>query len=91
MAKQVDKLVERGVWDLDGVQSWAKVCENAKKNGHKAHRGNVFGICAENNSELPANHPDRKYKGRYVYQGNQVRDEYNEVALFNGLGSSPPP
>ena len=43
----------------------------------------------EKGSELPLKHPDRKFKGRYVYQGNQVIDEYHEAALFNELGSSP--
>ena len=32
---------------------------------------------------------ERKMKGRYVFQGNQVRDEYNDVALFASLGSQP--
>ena len=75
-----------------GVQSlWfgVDVAADARAKGHKAHRGNVFGICVEKGSELPLGHPERKYKGRYVYQGNQVRDEYNEAALFNELGSSP--
>ena len=43
----------------------------------------------EKGSELPKNHPDRQFKGRYVYQGNQVIYEYHEAALFNELGSSP--
>ena len=48
-----------------------------------------FGIRVEEGSELRRNHPDRKCKGRYVYQGNQVIDEYHEAALFNELGCSP--
>ena len=42
MTKESDKLRDNGVWDLSGVQPWAKVCAEAKKNGHKAHVGNVF-------------------------------------------------
>ena len=48
-----------------------------------------FGLCFEKGAELPAGHPDRKYKGRYVFQGNVVCDEYQETALFKELGSSP--
>ena len=47
------------------------------------------GICVENGSEPLKNHPDRKFKGRCVYHGNQVIDEYHEATLFNELGSSP--
>ena len=57
--------------------------------GIKAHMGNAFGICVEKGSEMPKGHKDRKIKGRYAYQGNQVVDEYQEAALFNELGSSP--
>ena len=51
--------------------------------------GNVFGICVEKGAELPKSDKRRKFKGRYVYQGNRVFDEYSEAALFNQLGSSP--
>ncbi len=38
---------------------------------------------------MPDGHPERKFKGRYVFQGNLVKDEHQEAALFNELGSSP--
>ena len=38
---------------------------------------------------MPEGIEGRKFKGRYVFQGNRVYDEYSEAALFNGLGSSP--
>ena len=34
-------------------------------------------------------HPNRKYKGRVLFQGNHVRGEENTMALFRGLGSAP--
>ena len=34
-------------------------------------------------SELPEGHALRKYKGRVVFRGNDVRDEDNEHAIFN--------
>ena len=70
------------MWDVSGVRPWQDVAAEARQQGHKAHRGNVFGICFEKGSELPLGHADRKIKGRYVYQGNQVRDEYNDAALL---------
>ena len=71
------------------VRPWAEVSADAKRRQEKAHLGHVLGICVERGSELLKNHPDRNFKGRYVYQGNQVIDEYHEAALFNELGSSP--
>ena len=69
METEVGKLANRGVWDVKGVREWAKVCEEAKRKGQKAHVGNVFGICVEKNAELPKSDKRRKFKGRYVYQG----------------------
>ena len=60
-----------------------------KKRGKKVHVGKVFEICVEKGSELPAGHKLRKFKGRTVFQGNNVRDENADVALFSELGSSP--
>ena len=52
----------------------------------KTHFGRVFPIVVEKGSELP---PDqRKYKGRVVFQGNNVKDQDNNVAVFNDLASS---
>ena len=38
---------------------------------------------------LPTGHPGRRFKGRVVFQGNRVFDEWRESALFQDLGSSP--
>ena len=51
--------------------------------------GRIFAICVEKNAELPPDNPARKFKGRVVFQGNQVRDHNWDVALFQELGSSP--
>ena len=59
------------------------------KKGQKAHFGRIFEICSLKGSELPKGHPQRKYKGRSVFQGNQVRDENADHAIFAELGSSP--
>ena len=54
----------------------------------KAHVGRVFEICVEKGSELPKGSPLRKFKGRTVFQGNNVQDENSNTALFSELGSS---
>ena len=48
----------------------------------------IFGICVEKKAELPEGHPDGKYKGRFAFQGNHLRDKENVMALFQDLGSA---
>ena len=84
-----NKLVKKTAWLYDTVQEWSKVSDGAKKKGKKVHVGKVFEICVEKGSELPEGHKLRKFKGRTVFQGNNVRDENADVALFSELGSSP--
>ena len=41
-------------------------------------------------SELPEGDPQRKFKGRHVFLGDQVKDQDFQNAEFEQLGSSPP-
>ena len=61
---------------------------SAKRSGKKVHIGRIFELCHEKGSELPVGHPGRKFKGRVVFMGNQVRDEENNMAIFNALSSA---
>eukprot|EP00971_Amphidinium_carterae_P022387 441490-Amphidinium_carterae.1 len=60
-----------------------------KAKGETIHVGRVFGIAGIKGHELPKDHPQRKYKGRYVFQGNSVKDQDNNWAIFQELGASP--
>ena len=84
-----DKLVKQGAWCLDDVEEWHDVRERERTTGKKVHIGRIFAICVEKGSELPGDRPDRKFKGRIVFMGNEVRDEYHEYAIFQDLSSSP--
>jgi hypothetical protein len=87
--KEWEKLLKIGTWDESKVEEWNRVAERHRRSATKAHIGRIFEICVEKGSELPLGHPERKFKGRSVYQGNQVRDEYGRQAVFEDLGSSP--
>ena len=50
------------------------------------HFGRVFPLCGVKHSELPPE--QRKYKGRVVFQGNNVKDELGYDAVFTDQGSS---
>ena len=40
-------------------------------------------------SELKKTDADPKWKGRFVFRGSDAKDEYNDIAIFNELSSSP--
>ncbi len=77
------------MWDETFVKEWRYVRHAARMRDEKANVGLVFGIVVEKNHELPEADPARKYKGRAVFQGNNVRDEDGNWAIFQELGSSP--
>mgnify|MGYP003892569001 FL=1 len=84
-----DRLRSKNCWDEDEVYEWSEVANWAKSRGEEHHFGHLFCITVEKNSELPQDNPNRKYKGRVVFQGNQVKDQNWDVALFQDLGSNP--
>ena len=51
--------------------------------------GALFALCVEKGYLLPSGAPGRRYKGRVVFQGNRVFDEWRYSALFQDLGSAP--
>ena len=82
MASEWRKLVEKGVFDWSVVRSADEVRRSARVEGIKAHFGRVFGICAEKGAELEPDDEGRHFKGRYCFQGNDVRDEWGDMAIF---------
>ena len=53
------------------------------------HHGSLATIVVEKNHELPENDPTRKFKGRTVFLGDQVRDHNGDSAVFEELQSAP--
>ena len=87
--KEWRKLVDKGCWIEKQVREYDQVASEAQKKKLKVHFGRVFEICTLKGSELQEGDPNRKYKGRSVFQGNKVLDENSDHALFAELGSSP--
>jgi hypothetical protein len=65
------------------------VASRAKRSGVKVHIGRIFDILVEKNSELDINDPNRKFKGRVVFEGCYVKDEDNNWAIFSEIASCP--
>jgi len=87
--KEWNKLVAKKTWDESQFYEWRDVAKDAQRRNVKAHVGRVFEICVEKGSELPVGDPNRLYKCRSVFQGNNVKDERYDAAVFQELGSSP--
>ena len=87
--KEWQNLQNKGVWDESRVRECRDIVSEARRKGETVHLGRIFEACYEKGSELPESDPRRKFKGRTVFQGNNVRDENSDHALFNELGSSP--
>ena len=78
-----------GAWDESKVRSKREVIKDVRRRGVKAHFGRIFEICAEKNYQFDPSDPARKFKGRVVHQGNDVRDEWNDAAFFQDMASNP--
>ena len=82
-------LESKGAWGYKTVREWSQVVKEAKGRSEKVHVGKMFEICVEKGSELQKGNPLRKFKGRTVFPGNNVKDDNAEQALFAELGSAP--
>ena len=62
---------------------------NQPNGEQEVHFGYLFGIMVEKGSEFPEGDPRRYFKYRVVFQGNNVKDQNWDVALFNEMASTP--
>ena len=67
---------------IESVREWEDVRSEAKRKGKEVHVDKVFEICVEKGSEVPKGNPLRKFKGRTVFQGNNVQDENSSAGCF---------
>ena len=72
-----------------GSRSTMPIVKEYRDKKEEVQLARVHGICVEKNHQLPKDDPRRKFKGRGVLLGNQVKNENFEAALFQDLGNSP--
>ena len=75
-----------GVYDFSVVREYDDVVREAKRNGTEVNMARIHGICVEKNYQLPEGNPSRKFKGRGVLLGNQVKNQFWEAAFFQDSG-----
>ena len=88
MDREWENLRDIKTRDPDSVCEYDEVCNRAKTEERTVHFGRVFAISTLKGSELPAGDPGRTYKGRVCFQGNQVKDQDSNVAVFQDMVSS---
>ena len=83
------RLRKQVCWDEENpVDLYETLAEAAGK--RDVHWSDLMELCVVKNSDLPEGHPLRKFKGRLVYRGDNVKDAEGLYAIFQELGSSPP-
>ena len=87
--KEWTGLWDQEVFDFSQTREYDDVVNEAKKKGQKVLMARVHGLIYENNYRLKEDDPARKFKGRSVLLGHQVKDQNMEAALFQDLGNSP--
>ena len=63
-----------------------KLLEWAKSSGTVIHLGDLMSICSIKHWE---SEELRRYKGRIVFRGDSVKDQWNATAVFQELSASP--
>ena len=90
MDEEWEKLKRQKCFNLKEVFESKDLTAAARAGLRKpCHIGLVFGICVEKAYHLAENDERRRYKGRYVYQGNNVKDEWAQHAVFQELSCHP--
>ena len=79
------KFRDQNVWDEKNPRGLWDVINEAKRLNKQIHIGRLFDICVEKSSELERK--KRQHKGRVVFGGNIVRDEFGLAAAFPEMGS----
>jgi len=81
------KLEKQQCWDYSSMKPYQEV--KRMYADKPVHFGNLCEICVEKGHELPEGSKERKFKGRVVFLGDRVRDQWGNPAIFQELSSSP--
>ena len=73
MKKEWKGLIDQGVFDLSVIREYHDVARAAKQKNEEVHMARAHGVIVEKHSQLSEEDPRRKYKGRGVVLGNQIK------------------
>ena len=80
-------LIEEGTWLEDTIINRDDPIAWARKNNKKIHMGDLLAICSIKYAECEKHL--WKYKGRICFRGDNVKDEYGAMAVFQQMSASP--
>ena len=80
--KEKMELEKKGTWDMQSVRERSRV----KVECPDAHFAKLFSIVGIKNWEDP---PNRKYKGRIVFGGHEIKTATDAWAEFSDVGTTP--
>ena len=86
--KEWDELKDpiRPTWLVKTVKRKSEVIAEARKKGETIHLGSLMCLCHLKNAQLSED--CWCYKGRIVFRGDNVRDEFGHFAVFSEQGTS---
>ena len=87
--KEWGNLEAKETWDWNSLDEWDNIAAEARLTGKEIHFGYLFGRMVEKGAEFLEGDPRRYFKYRVVFQGNRVKDQNWQVALFNEMASTP--
>ena len=87
--KEWRNLEAKGTWRWDALIEWDTIAAKARVEEKEIHFGYLFGFMAEKGSEFEAGDLRRYFKYRVVFQGNMVKNQNRDIALFQVMASTP--
>ena len=79
MDDEWNKLSKQVVWDLATVREQGDVAAQARNNNKNSFRRFLWHTKGRDFKE---DDPAKKWKGRFVFRGSDVKDEYDDTANF---------
>ena len=87
LTDEFNRLSNKVVWEIDEVREWPEVSRESQRSGIPVNVGRLFGIAGIKHDEMPEEY--KSHKGRFVFEGSDVRDEFGQPAEFADMSSSP--
>ena len=87
LLREWNNLAGRGCWDPTQMRPLRDVVKDANAKGELIHIGSMLPLLYLKGSEL--DEAKQQLKGRVVFLGDRVRDQYGAAAVFEELASSP--
>ena len=89
LKKEWDRLRAINTWDEDHPEEYWTVVNRLKTMNRQGKFARIYDLCFEKKHELVPEDTRRKMKGRVVYGGDRVIDEFGAAAMFEDINSCP--